>query len=115
MIEIIDGKESFIKGIETYLTYGHTPGLLHPVISDGSRKLFYGADIFPTVAHIPIAWVMAYDVQPVLTTEEKQKLLPQMEHEEWILFFEHDPFVQACTVQQDGKHFEMKDKVSISD
>ena len=67
------------------------------------------------VAHIPMAWVMAYDVQPVLTIEEKQRLLPQMEHEEWILFFEHDPFVQACTVQQDGKHFKMKDKVSISD
>ena len=115
MIEIVDGKESFIDGIETYLTYGHTPGLLHPVISDGSRKLFYGADIFPTVAHIPIAWVMAYDVQPVLTTEEKQRLLPQMEHEEWILFFEHDPTIQACTVQQDRKHFKMKDKVWISD
>ena len=115
MIEIIDGKESFIEGIETHLTYGHTPGLLHPIISDGSKKLFYGADIFPMVAHIPVAWVMAYDVQPVLTTQEKQSLLPQMEHEEWILFFEHDPIVQACTVYQVGKHFKMKDKVSISE
>ena len=115
MIEIVDGKESFIDGVETYLTYGHTPGLLHPIISDGSKKLFYGADIFPMVAHIPISWVMAYDVQPVLTIQEKQRLLPQMEHEEWILFFEHDPFVQACTVQKDGKHFKMKNKVSISD
>ena len=96
MIEIIDGREPFIEGIETIVTHGHTPGLLHPIVSDGSNKLFYGADIFPMVAHIPIPWVMAYDVQPVVTMEEKQKLLQKMEREDWILFFEHDPHIQAC-------------------
>ena len=115
MIEIIDGRESFIDGIDTYLTYGHTSGLLHPIISDGSKKLFYGADMFPLAAHIPIPWVMAYDVQPVVTMEEKQKLLPQMQYEEWILFFEHDPLIQACTIHQDGKHYKMKNKVQISE
>ena len=115
MIEIIDGREPFIDGIDIYLTYGHTSGLLHPIISDGSNKLFYGADIFPLAAHIPIPWVMAYDVQPLVTIEEKQRLLPKMQYEKWILFFEHDPLIQACTVHQDGKHYKMKDKVDISD
>ena len=115
MIEIIDGRESFIDGIETYVTHGHTSGLLHPMLSDGSKKIFYGADIFPLVAHIPINWVMAYDVQPLVTMDEKQKLLPQMQHEEWILFFEHDPIIQACTIHLDGKRYGMKDKVIISD
>ena len=107
MIEIIDGREPFIEGIDTIVTHGHTPGLLHPIVSDGSNKLFYGADIFPMVAHIPIPWVMAYDVQPVVTMEEKQKLLQKMEREDWILFFEHDPHVQACTVHKDGKHYKL--------
>lgn len=115
MIEIIDGRESFIDGIETYVTHGHTLGLLHPMLSDGSKKIFFGADIFPLVAHIPINWVMAYDVQPLVTMEEKQKLLPQMQNEEWILFFEHDPIIQACTIHLDGKHYRMKDKIIISD
>ena len=115
MIEIINGKEPFIEGIETLVTHGHTPGLLHPVVSDGSNKLFYGADIFPMAAHIPIPWVMAYDVQPVVTMEEKQKLLQKMEREDWILFFEHDPHIQACTVHKDGKHYKLNKKIKISD
>ena len=115
MIEIIDGREPFIEGIETIVTHGHTPGLLHPIVSDGSNKLFYGADIFPMVAHIPIPWVMAYDVQPVVTMEEKQKLLQKMERENWILFFEHDPLIQACTVHKDGKHYKLNKEIKISD
>lgn len=115
MIEIIDGREPFIEGVETIVTHGHTPGLLHPIVSDGSNKLFYGADIFPMVAHIPIPWVMAYDVQPVVTMEEKQKLLQKMEREDWILFFEHDPHVQACTVHKDGKHYKLNKRIQISD
>ena len=115
MIEIIDGREPFIEGIETFVTNGHTPGLLHPIVSDGSNKLFYGADIFPMVAHIPIPWVMAYDVQPVVTMEEKQKLLQKMEREDWILFFEHDPHIQACTVHKDGKHYKLNKEIKISD
>jgi glyoxylase-like metal-dependent hydrolase (beta-lactamase superfamily II) len=115
MIEIIDGREPFIEGIETFVTHGHTPGLLHPIVSDGSNKLFYGADIFPMVAHIPIPWVMAYDVQPVVTMEEKQTLLQKMEREDWILFFEHDPHIQACTVHKDGKHYKLNKEIKISD
>ena len=115
MIEIIDGRETFIEGIETFVTHGHTPGLLHPIVSDGSNKLFYGADIFPMAAHIPIPWVMAYDVQPVVTMEEKQKLLQKMEREDWILFFEHDPHIQACSVHKDGKHYKLNKEIKISD
>ena len=115
MIEIIDGREPFIEGVETIVTHGHTPGLLHPVVSDGSNKLFYGADIFPMAAHIPIPWVMAYDVQPVVTMEEKQKLLQKMEREDWILFFEHDPHIQACSVHKDGKHYKLNKEIKISD
>ena len=115
MIEIIDGRKPFIEGIETIVTHGHTPGLLHPIVSDGSNKLFYGADIFPMVAHIPIPWVMAYDVQPVVTMEEKQKLLQKMEREDWILFFEHDPHIQACSVHKDGKHYKLNKEIKISD
>ena len=115
MIEIIDGREPFIEGIETFVTHGHTPGLLHPIVSDGSNKLFYGADIFPMAAHIPIPWVMAYDVQPVVTMEEKQKLLQKMDCEDWILFFEHDPHIQACTVHKGEKHYKLNKEIKISD
>ena len=115
MIETVNGNEPFIKGIDSYITQGHTAGLLHPVISDGTKTLFYGADIFPLAAHISIPWVMAYDVQPVVTMKEKEILLSKMQDEEWILFLEHDPKIQACTVHQDGKHFKMNESVLISE
>jgi len=115
MIEIVDGHESFIDGIEPYLTYGHTTGLMHPVISDANRSVFYGADIFPMVAHIPVPWVMAYDINPVVTVQEKERLLSKIVNENWVLFFEHDPNIQACTIHQDGKHFNMKNSVIISE
>ena len=115
MIETVNGNEPLIKGIDSYITQGHTAGLLHPMISDGTKTLFYGADIFPLAAHISIPWVMAYDVQPVVTMKEKEILLPKMQDEEWILFLEHDPNIQACTVHQDGKHFKMNESVLISE
>jgi len=115
MIQIVDGKESFIDGIEPYLTYGHTTGLMHPIISDGDKSVFYGADLIPMAAHIPIPWVMAYDINPVTTVCEKEELIPKMVDENWLLFFEHDPNIQACSIHQDGKHFKMKDSVIISE
>ncbi len=115
MTQIVDGNEPFIDGIDTYLTYGHTSGLMHPVITDSTNIVFYGSDLIPLVAHIPVPWVMAYDIQPVVTVQEKQALLPKMAEENWILFLEHDPKIQACTIHQDGKHFKMKDAVVINE
>ena len=115
MIQIVDGRESFITGIETYLTYGHTTGLLHPVITDGNQSIFYGADIIPMGAHIPVPWVMAYDIQPAVTVKEKENLLIKMVDENWFLFFEHDPHIQACTIHLDGKHFKLKEAITISE
>ena len=113
MIKLVD--EQFLDGIDIYFTHGHTDGLMHPIISDGNKKLFYGADIFPTHAHLPVPWVMAYDLHPARTMLEKSKLLKKMYDEEWILFFEHDPFYQACTIDMRGKYYGIKSIVKISE
>lgn len=113
MIKLVD--EQFLDGIDILFTHGHTDGLMHPIISDGNKKLFYGADIFPTHAHLPIPWVMAYDLHPAKTMYEKSKLLKKMYEQEWILFFEHDPFYQACTIDMKGKYYCIKSVVEISE
>ena len=115
MIEIISGKESFIENIDIFLSYGHTVGLMHPIITDEDKTVFYGSDLFPTSAHIPIQWVMAYDVQPVITMKEKQYLLNEMYQKNWILFFEHDPNIQACRIGWDGKKYNIKQEIIISE
>ena len=81
----------------------------------GYNTLFYGADIFPTAAHIPIPWVMSYDLRPNETVKEKGRLLKKMYNEEWILFFEHDPKYQACTISLEGKHYCINKPVVISE
>ena len=108
-------KDKFLPGLEIYFTQGHTDGLMHPVISDGNKTVFYGADIFPTAAHIPIPWVMSYDLRPAETVKEKDSLLKRMHNEEWILFFEHAPIYQACTIGIEGKHYCINKPVIISD
>ena len=113
MIRLV--KEQFLPGIEIHFTQGHTDGLMHPIISDGSTILFYGSDIFPTVAHIPIPWVMSYDLHPRKTVKEKDFLLKKMYNEQWILFFEHDPNYQACTIDLVTKNYSMKEPVVISE
>ena len=114
MIHFVDGKESFLPEIDNHLTYGHTIGLMHPIIGDSTNKLIYMADLIPMAAHIPLPWVMAYDIHPALTVQEKGEILPTIVDEDWIIFFEHDPVHQAATVQFDGKHYRLKDSVIIS-
>lgn len=114
MIHFVDGKESFLPEIENHLTYGHTTGLMHPIIGDSTNKLIYMADLIPMAAHIPLPWVMAYDIHPAQTVQEKGEILPTIVDEDWIIFFEHDPVHQAATVQFDGKHYRLKDSVIIS-
>ena len=115
MIEYVTDREGFLPGIEIMLTYGHTIGMMHPLIKDGDNTVFYGADIFPMAAHVPLAWVMAYDLNPVQTIKEKRSLLPRMVDKNWTVFFEHDPKRQAGKVTMDGKQYRLKETVIISE
>ncbi len=115
MIECVKDREGFIPGIEIMLTYGHTTGMMHPLIKDGDNTVFYAADIFPMAAHVPLTWVMAYDLNPVQTIKEKRSLLPRMVEENWTVFFEHDPLRQAGRVTMDGKYYRLKEAVIISE
>jgi hypothetical protein len=65
-------------------------------------------------AHLPLSWIMAYDIHPIITAKEKEALLPKIVEEEWIIFFEHDPVHQACTVGFDGKHYQLNKSITIS-
>ena len=113
MIKLVD--EQFFDGFNIFFTSGHINGLMHPIISDSNKNLFYGGDIFLTHAHLLVPWVMAYDLQPTKAISEKSRLLKKMYDGEWILFFEHNPIYQACTVGMKGKHYWVKNRVKISE
>ena len=77
-------------------------------ISDTSNTVLYCADFFPFATHIPIPYVMGYDLQPLLTIEEKKSILKQATDNEWYLFFEHDPVNVAAKISKNEKGYMVK-------
>jgi glyoxylase-like metal-dependent hydrolase (beta-lactamase superfamily II) len=82
---------------------GHTDGMLLPMVPFGGRTLLYCADLLPSTAHLPLPWVMAYDVRPLQTLIEKEEILETALRENWLLFFEHDPVNAVSSLVRDAK------------
>ncbi|MHB2150167.1 MBL fold metallo-hydrolase [Calditrichota bacterium LG25] len=109
----LNGPGEILPGIETLVMYGHTHGMQLPKITDGKRTLLYCADLIPTASHIPLPYIMAYDNNPLITLEEKKRLLPQAVRENWVLVFEHDPFRPAGTVIETEKGFKLGEEIFL--
>ena len=80
-------------GVEWFVSSGHTPGQLHPVFGAPRERLVWAGDLCPTVAHLRLAWVMAYDMEPVSTIREKEIVMRRCIDEGWSVAFPHDPKV----------------------
>ena len=105
LLEFVEGEFEIFPGISLVLVNGHTTAQQLPKISDGKRTVLYCCDLFPTTSHIPLPYIMAYDLRPLTTLEEKKKILNSACEEEWILFFEHDPVTVAGMVGRSEKGF----------
>ena len=106
--DFVDGEREIIAGIRAIPTPGHTPhhhGLL--IESEGERA-FYIADLVPTVAHLPLPWIMGYDVEPLVTLETKRHILKRAVDEEWLVVFEHDAATASSKIQHDGKSYALR-------
>lgn len=82
---------------------GHTESMMLPLIRYKNREILYMADLTPSVGHLPIPYVMAYDMFPLTTLNEKKALLGEALVNNYVLFFEHDPINECCTLQQTEK------------
>jgi glyoxylase-like metal-dependent hydrolase (beta-lactamase superfamily II) len=100
-LHLLEGPTELCPGVDIFVSEGHTVGLQLIKVSDQDRTVVYCGDLIPTTAHLRAAWHMAYDLYPLTTIEEKKMLLAQAAEEGWVLFFEHDPNVAACTVKED--------------
>ena len=105
-MEVVKGNESklgevnFSETISVRFVNGHTQGMMVPQISYKSKKVVFMADLLPSAGHIPIPYIMAYDMQPLLSLQEKKLFLKEAVENDYILFFEHDPVHECCTLQQ---------------
>jgi glyoxylase-like metal-dependent hydrolase (beta-lactamase superfamily II) len=104
-LELIDGDREIVAGIHSVLTPGHTPDHQGLLIESNGELAFYIADLAPTSAHLPLAWIMGYDVEPLVTLETKRRILARAVDERWLVVFEHDPKTAWSRLAYDGKTY----------
>ncbi len=92
-LELVEGGSEVVPGVKLEPTPGHTPHHQSVRIDLGGEVVLFLADLVPTVAHLPLPWIMGYDVEPMVTLESKRALLTRAAEKGWWLAFEHDPFV----------------------
>ena len=106
---------SFTDTISVRFVHGHTDAMMLPQIHYKGKTLVYMADLLPSTAHIPLPYVMAYDMFPLTTLHEKKSFLQEAAQHNHILFFEHDPIIECCTVQQTDKGIRVKDTMKLNE
>jgi len=101
--DLIDGETEILPGIRALPTPGHVPYHNSILIESAGERACFIADLVPTSAHLPLPWIMGYDLEPLVTLETRRRLYQRAEAEGWLLVFEHDPKVVAGRLGKDGK------------
>ena len=104
-LDFVDGEREVAPGIRVLPTPGHTPHHQSVLIDGGGEKAIYFGDLVPTQWHLPLPWIMGYDVEPLVTLESKRALLARAAEEEWLAIFEHDAATAWGRVRHDGKSY----------
>ncbi|ODS33158.1 MAG: hypothetical protein SCARUB_01714 [Candidatus Scalindua rubra] len=112
-LRLVDGYTVIFPNIDVILSDGHTPGLQLVKVSDGKDTLVYCSDLISTTSHIRIPYIAGYDIYPLTTIEEKEKLLTRACSGDWILFFEHDPSTEAVKIKETENGYAVNEKVSF--
>ena len=102
-LKLIENEDEFIPNIKFKLYNGHTDGQVIPHININGSTVVFMADLLPATAHIPMPWIMAYDTRPLLTLKDKERFFADAIENNYILFFEHDLYNEACTIQNTPK------------
>lgn len=114
-LSFITEGQAYSPEISIRLAHGHTESMILPQIQYKDNILLYMADLLPSVGHIPLPYVMGYDTRPLLTLEERQQYWQEIVDNEYILYLEHDPIHECCTLQMTEKGIRLKDTFPLSE
>jgi len=108
-LELLDGQREVLPGISVVASPGHVPHHQSVLVDGGGGAIacFLG-DVCPTASHLPLPWIMGYDVEPLVTLESKRRLLARAADEEWLLVFEHDAAHAWGRAEHDGKAYALR-------
>jgi glyoxylase-like metal-dependent hydrolase (beta-lactamase superfamily II) len=102
-LRMLDGETELFPDLSLRVVHGHTAAMQLPLVRYKGRQVLYAADLFPTHGHLPLPYVMGYDTRPLLTLEERARILPWLVEEEVILFYEHDADHECGLVTRNEK------------
>jgi len=112
---ISEDQPHYDSNIKMRYAYGHTEAMMLPQIDYKGKTLLYMADLLPSVGHIPLAYVMSYDVRPLVTMDERKSYWQEIVDNEYILILEHDAEHECCTLQHTEKGIRLKATFKLSD
>lgn len=115
LIRFLEENNSPFENIEILHVDGHTESQMLPLITIDGKKILFCADLIPSSGHLPLPYIMAYDVRPLETMKEKQAILDRVAKENIYLFFEHDPVREVCSVEKTPKGVRVKEFFKLSD
>lgn len=115
-LKFIDvNSSSPFKQFEIFYCSGHTDKMMIPMIRYKERTICFVADLIPTTGHISIPFVMGYDTRPLLTMDEKRIFLDKAASDNYVLFYEHDPAHECCTVKSTDKGVRLERTFSLEE
>ena len=114
-LQFLDSSNEFMPGFKMYEANGHTEAMMLPLLDFKGLTVAFMADLIPSVGHLPIPYVMGYDVRPLNTLVEKEYILKQAVENNWVLFFEHDPIVECCTLQRTERGIRQNEVFDLSE
>ena len=114
-LKFISEGQAYDEKFEVRYAYGHTEAMMLPQIQYKGKTILYMADLLPSIGHIPLPYVMSYDVRPLVTMNERKSYWQEAVDNEYILFLEHDPVNECCTLQQTEKGIRVKDVFKLSE
>ena len=110
---LIDGEQEILPGVRGIPTPGHVPYHQSILIESGGERACFVADLVPTSAHLPLPWIMGYDLEPLVTLETRKRIYQRAEAEGWLLVFEHDPAIVAGRLGKEGKAFGLVEPMAL--
>ncbi|CAM4226537.1 Glyoxylase, beta-lactamase superfamily II [Pedobacter westerhofensis] len=116
-LRFIDTRQQieFLPDFNVRFAFGHTDAMMLPQLKYKGRTIIYAADLLPSTGHIPLPYVMSYDMFPMQTLTEKKEILEEAAANEYIFYLEHDPLNECCTVEQTEKGIKLKNIFKLSD
>lgn len=115
-LKFVEKKEgvAFSDNFHIRFVNGHTDAQMLPQLKYKDQTIIYMADLLPSIGHIPLPYVMAYDMFPLTTLQEKKSFLTEALEQQYVLYFEHDPAVECCVLQQTEKGIRAGETFALS-